>query len=253
MSISILDFNSGTFSFALLTSAYNQNTMKDGVRHSVTSAYVRPAIARGDNLDVLLNTQVLKVSPTEWIDGVPSFRTVQFSTGPDGRCHDSLCSSRRLLTSWWKAPVQEITTKSEVVISCGSISTPHLLQLSGIGDSEHLESVGVKPIVHLPDVGQNLQDHALFSHPYAVSEPDILDAWIRDPEVGAKALEEWKENKTGLLTMGFASQTGWFRLPDDASIYDSAADPSSGPTAPHFAIIFTVSLPLFSSSWLKKH
>lgn len=151
-------------------------------------------------------------------------------------------------------PVNEVTATTEVILSCGSISTPHLLQLSGIGDPSHLTSVGVDPIVNLPEVGHNLQDHALFSQAYEVSKPDILDAWIRDPEVvGAQALEEWKENRTGLLTSGFASQTGWFRL-DDATQegketnfdWEENPDPSSGKNAPHFAIIFTVRLLVLS-------
>src|SRR5260370_7361757 len=46
----------------------------------------------------------------------------------------------------------------EVIIAAGSINSPQLLMLSGIGPVEHLRSVAVQPIHDLPGVGQNLQD-----------------------------------------------------------------------------------------------
>ncbi len=47
----------------------------------------------------------------------------------------------------------------EVVLSAGAIQSPHLLMLSGIGPADHLRTNGIKPIVDLPGVGENLQDH----------------------------------------------------------------------------------------------
>ena len=52
-------------------------------------------------------------------------------------------------------------TAAEVVVSAGAVESPKLLMLSGIGDAEHLRSVGVSPLVHLPGVGRNLHDHVL--------------------------------------------------------------------------------------------
>src|SRR5699024_12869081 len=45
---------------------------------------------------------------------------------------------------------------AEIVLAGGAINTPQLLQLSGIGDAEHLNSLGIDPIVNLPGVGENL-------------------------------------------------------------------------------------------------
>ena len=53
----------------------------------------------------------------------------------------------------------ELRARREVVLCAGSINTPQILQLSGIGDPAHLRSVGVQPQVDLPDVGRNLSDH----------------------------------------------------------------------------------------------
>jgi len=49
----------------------------------------------------------------------------------------------------------------EVVLSSGAIATPHLLMLSGIGDSAALAAHGIAPVLHRPAVGQNLQDHLI--------------------------------------------------------------------------------------------
>ncbi len=53
----------------------------------------------------------------------------------------------------------EVTARHEVILSGGSVNSPQLLQLSGIGDPGHLRDVGVTPEVDLPGVGTNLQDH----------------------------------------------------------------------------------------------
>src|SRR5699024_12854025 len=50
-------------------------------------------------------------------------------------------------------------TAEKIVLAGGAINTPQLLQLSGVGDKEHLESLGIDTVVDLPGVGENLQDH----------------------------------------------------------------------------------------------
>ncbi|HZR52772.1 MAG TPA: GMC family oxidoreductase N-terminal domain-containing protein [Streptosporangiaceae bacterium] len=52
--------------------------------------------------------------------------------------------------------------KAEVIVSCGALGTPKVLMLSGIGPATHLRDHGLDPVVDLPGVGRNLQDHMVF-------------------------------------------------------------------------------------------
>jgi choline dehydrogenase len=59
----------------------------------------------------------------------------------------------------------------EVILAGGAINTPQLLQLSGVGDADHLRRLGIEPIRHLPGVGQNLQDHLEVYVQHTSNEP----------------------------------------------------------------------------------
>jgi choline dehydrogenase-like flavoprotein len=56
-----------------------------------------------------------------------------------------------------------VYAKKEVILSAGSIASPQLLMLSGIGPKKHLEEMGIEVVVDSPNVGQNLQDHPILS------------------------------------------------------------------------------------------
>ncbi len=99
----------------------------------------------------------------------------------------------------------EIEARREVILCGGAFNTPQLLMLSGIGDEAHLKKHNIKCRVHLPGVGQNLQDryevtvisemkkvfslldHATFGLPDSPTRPD-------------PHLAEWREEGTGLYT-----------------------------------------------------
>jgi choline dehydrogenase len=67
----------------------------------------------------------------------------------------------------------------EVVLCGGTFNSPQLLQVSGIGNSQHLKSVGVKPVHHLPGVGENLQDHLEVYVQHSCSQPVSLNPMLK--------------------------------------------------------------------------
>jgi choline dehydrogenase len=71
-------------------------------------------------------------------------------------------------TSWFE---YEIHARKRVIVCCGAIESPKLLMLSGIGPAAHLNSVGVSPLIELPGVGQNLQDHVIAGVQFAGTVP----------------------------------------------------------------------------------
>jgi choline dehydrogenase len=111
---------------------YFQTTTRNGQRWSAARAYLQPARSRA-NLRVVTDAQASRVIVT------------------DGRA-----TGVEYHTSAGSAVAH---ARGEVIISGGTFNSPHLLQLSGIGPADHLQSHGITPIVDRPEVGENLGDH----------------------------------------------------------------------------------------------
>lgn len=107
-------------------------TVKDGVRWSTASAYLRPAMQR-PNLTVITDTLVHKIL----FEGDRAIG-VRYQQG---------------------ARLAEVFADAEVILSAGSIGSPTLLQRSGIGPENVLRRAGVEVRVDRAGVGENLQDH----------------------------------------------------------------------------------------------
>lgn len=143
--------------------------------------------------------------------------------------------------------------------------------LSGIGDSAALERLGIEPIVHLPDVGRNLQDHPIVSNFFLVNPNSDFSTWddiLRNTSLINSNLEQWMTSGTGIFADSPAASLGFTRLPEDASIFQQVPDPSSGsyfsthlaymvgimfefragPKSAHIELIFTVRLRSTSKS-----
>jgi choline dehydrogenase-like flavoprotein len=78
----------------------------------------------------------------------------------------------------------------EVIVSAGSIQSPHVLELSGIGNKTLLESVGIQSRVDLPAVGENFVDHFLnwqvFTVPNTIETLDVLNDPVKNATVFAQ-------------------------------------------------------------------
>jgi choline dehydrogenase len=71
--------------------------------------------------------------------------------------------------------VARVDAAAEVILSAGAVCSPHVLQLSGVGDPDHLRRVGIAPLHALPGVGKNLQDHFIARVSYYVTGARTLN------------------------------------------------------------------------------
>ena len=94
-----------------------------------------------------------------------------------------------------------IKARKQIIVSGGTLSSPLILQRSGIGDPEKLRKAGVKPLVDLPGVGLNFQDHYLTFATYrAKPHVESFDDFVRgDPKVQEQVFQQWNINGTGPL------------------------------------------------------
>jgi choline dehydrogenase-like flavoprotein len=116
---------------------HNQDP-KTVTRSSAEEAYYVSAEKRS-NFHLLAGHQVTQIL-TEKTNGVPKVTGVKFAASKD-------------------AASQQTKVKKEAILAAGSLHSPQLLQLSGIGDPTHLASINVSTVVNLPAVGHNLHDH----------------------------------------------------------------------------------------------
>src|SRR5207248_4793528 len=95
--------------------------------------------------------------------------------------------------------VERADATREVILSGGAIGSPHILQLSGVGDPEHLGKIGV-PVVHaLPGVGKNMQDHYTARVSYAVEGVQTANERSRGLPLAGEVLR-WLFTGKGMLT-----------------------------------------------------
>ncbi|KAI9843746.1 MAG: Alternative oxidase, mitochondrial precursor [Sclerophora amabilis] len=153
-----------------------------GRRSDSAHAYIHSTMRNHPNLFLQCNTKIDKVI-------MEGDRAVGVQTVPTKPLHPQQLQKRI-----FKA-------RKQIVVSCGTLSTPLVLQRSGIGNPEKLRKVGVKPLVDLPGVGLNFQDHYLtFSVYRAKPETESFDDFVRgDREVQRRVFDQWNTNGTGPL------------------------------------------------------
>ena len=143
-------------------------------------------------------------------------------------------------SSHYSAPLNYAHATKEIILSAGSVGTPIILMLSGIGDCADLKALSIQSTVHNPSVGRNLTDHVLLSNVYAVNSNHTYDSIIRDSAVRDRLIAQWNATKSGPLAGGLANHIGWLRLPPNASIFRTVKDPSAGSRSSHWEVIFAV-------------
>jgi choline dehydrogenase len=171
--------------------AYFQMNQKRGVRWSGTKAFLRPVLKR-PNLTVITHAHTLRVR-VETRDGVKR------ATGVDVRLKfrgDAFAEARR-----------------EVVLAAGSIGSPQILQLSGVGPADLLQRNGIAVQHDLPGVGSNLQDHLQLRMVYKVHNTVTLNQRANSLWGKAAMGLEYLLFRSGPMTMP-PSQLGAFAKSD---------------------------------------
>ncbi len=84
-----------------------------------------------------------------------------------------------------------VRARREVILSGGTVNSPQLLMLSGIGPADHLRQHGIAVAADLPGVGRNLQDHLLIRVMHATNAPDTIDRLRRADRALLAGLRAW--------------------------------------------------------------
>lgn len=144
---------------------YIQRTVRGRRRLSTARAFLRPARSRG-NLSVITNAYATKVL----LDGKKAIGIAYARGGKGG------------------APM-EVRARREVILSGGTINSPLLLQLSGIGPSNLLSDMGIATVHDLPGVGENLCDHIAPRFVGRIKGIETLNEISRGPRLGWEILK----------------------------------------------------------------
>jgi len=173
--------------------SYFQLTTKNGRRCSSAVAYLKPIRSR-PNLKIITRALVTKVN---------------------------IYGKQAVSVSYRDASGAEQTVKAarEIILSGGSINSPQILMLSGIGDAEQLKANGIEPIHHLPGVGKNLQDHLQARLVFKCNE-DTLNNEVRSYFNQARIALKYALFRSGPMTMAASLATGFLKTRPDLATPD---------------------------------
>ncbi len=174
----ISDFNRGTNEGC----GYFQVNQKNGKRWSSADAYLSPIKSR-NNLTVIPHAHASRILFTN-----KEASAVEF---------------------WMNGERALARSKGEVIVSAGTIGSPHLLQLSGVGPGSVLKENGVDVLHDLPGVGENLQEHVILRMIYRVSGIGTLNETLHSSFGILRMVLDYFLFRKGPMTMG-PSQAGAF-------------------------------------------
>ncbi|CAG9791473.1 unnamed protein product [Diatraea saccharalis] len=168
------DLNGDTITGFTIAQTQNDN----GSRYSTARAYIRPAAHR-QNLHVLLNAHVTRI-----IINPASKKVTGVEYVKDGE-------------------TKTVGIKKEAIVSAGTINTPQILMLSGIGPKDTLDKFNIPVVNNLPGVGQNLQNHVGVHLSFTLTkEPEV-------PELNwATAMDYMLQREGPLSATGLSQLTG---------------------------------------------
>lgn len=141
------DYNAGTQEGV----SQEQLTVRDGKRVTTYMAYAKPWVEKG-----AITVRTGAVVERLVMDGT-RVTGVQLHAGENTDV-DGVDTDTATAPGWSDG---EIIEADEVILCAGALDSPKILMRSGIGPAAQLREVGIEPVVDLPGVGENLQDHLL--------------------------------------------------------------------------------------------
>jgi choline dehydrogenase len=178
------DFNTGSNEGV----GYFEVNQKNGWRWNTAKAFLRPTCYGRPNFEMWTNAQVSRLVIETQPDGTKRCTGVQVWDG-----HEMVTAS----------------AAREVILSAGSIGSPQILQLSGIGPAALLQRHGIEVAQDLPGVGANLQDHLQIRAVFKVEGVPTLNTLASSPWGKARIGLEYALKRTGPMSMA-PSQLGAF-------------------------------------------
>jgi choline dehydrogenase len=149
-----------------------QQTRGGRTRASTARTYLRPALNR-PNLELVTKALVHRIL----FDGTRAV-AVEFSRN---------------------GTTERADARREVILSAGAVGSPHLLQLSGVGDPEHLGKTGIAVTHALPGVGRNMQDHYVVRMTYPIHGAPTANERAHGLPLAAEVIR-WLVNGKGMLS-----------------------------------------------------
>lgn len=145
--------------------------------------------------------------------------------------------------------VQTVRARHEVIVCAGAIQSPQILQLSGIGPAALLQAHGIAPLVSLPGVGRNLQDHLQARLFHRVNKPITGNDIWHSPWRRVREGLNYLLNRGGFLANGIFRAGAFYRSHPSVSRPDIQAhfgilsiDNPSVPPHPHSGMTLSVCL-----------
>ncbi|KAK4192416.1 putative GMC oxidoreductase [Podospora australis] len=121
----------------------------------------------------------------------------------------------------WQVPCGK-----EVILAAGSVLSPALLQVSGVGPASVLEDLQVPVVLEIPGVGQNFQDHGMVQAFYNYTEPGLFSANNLTGDTLLNVQEQYLANHTGPWTQPLISTVAFISLFNLSRLLDHAPNPS---------------------------
>ena len=182
------DFNRGSNEGV----GYFEVNQKDGWRWNTAKAFLRPTCYARPNFELWTSAQVAKLI---------------IDTRPDG---SQVCTGAQI---WATSELITAVATREVLLCAGSVGSPQILQLSGIGPAALLHQHGIDTVVDAPGVGANLSDHLQIRAVFKVDGVKTLNTTANKLWGKAMIGLEYAFKRTGPMSMA-PSQLGAFTRSD---------------------------------------